>query len=203
MRVVLALVASGLLAIAAPAPAVQAQGGLSRDYLAEYLTCDRFAMPRERLACFEAILKLYKLETGRLSGTPDDLVAAERATPSLPPGAGAAAGGGEKGVDLRRGMLRPDTTVTRGARLEITRPATVDDLPLPLETTITAFNMNRRGDFRFRIAEGWVFERAYGPDVKESLLGKKITLKKNMFGNWRGIIEGETKPIWIRPVRSK
>ncbi len=202
MRVVLALLASAFLAVAAPAPAVQAQAGLSRDYLAEYLTCDRFAMPRERLACFEAILKLYKLETGRLSGTPDDLVAAERATPALPPGAGAAAGSGMRPSSGSAGVPTA-AVVSRGTQVEIRRHATVDDLPLPFETTVTAFNMNRRGDFRFRIAEGWVFERAYGPDVKESLLGKKITLKKNLFGNWRAVVEGQTKPIWIRPVQTK
>ncbi|WP_281300702.1 MULTISPECIES: hypothetical protein [unclassified Iodidimonas] len=85
-------------------------------------------------------------------------------------------------------------------RKMIVREITVDDLELPLETTITAFNMNKRGDFKLQIAEGWIFARSDGPTPPNTdLTGASVVLEKNFLGNWRMSIPDMKKPLWIKP----
>jgi len=78
----------------------------------------------------------------------------------------------------------------------------VSDLELPVETLITGYNANSRGDFRLRIAEGFVFEDAGGPGFSEDPNGKTVTLSKNFLGNWRMEVPGEAQLIWLRPVET-
>ena len=181
MRVVLTLFAFALIALSPVSPA-DAQSGLSRDYPAEYLTCDRFSMPRERLACFEAILKLYKLETGRLSGTPDDLVAAERATPSLPPDAGGAGSGvapipspgyGPGGI--------PEKFTARIVRI---------------------WKPNPRAKYHFKLDNGMIWRQASGPWVRiaEDETGP-VEIFRGRFGGWRMKVEGHAGLSFVAPVK--
>ncbi|MFQ5347396.1 MAG: hypothetical protein ACE5ED_06085 [Rhodothalassiaceae bacterium] len=168
-----------------------AQGRLSRDYLAEYLTCDRFSMPRERLACFEAILKLYKLETGRLSGTPDDLVAAERATPALPPGAGAAAGSGAgTAAGTRSAAIPPQQTRIEG-------------IPERFSARIVRiWKPNPRSKYYFKLDNGMIWRQSSGPWVKiaENETGP-VEIFRGRFGGWRMKVEGHTGLSFVAPVK--
>jgi len=194
------------------------------DVLSDFLACDAIEAPADRLTCFETTLKLYKIRYGLLRSDPDSLAREDRNRPNrsglpgavrrgdvdsgaLPPLDGRSAArsddrGGERAGDAaapRGGRVSPGDRVSRGR--EVTRAATVEDLPVPLETEIIGYNGDDRGDrFKLRIAEGWVFEDAGGPGFSTDPTGKTVTLTKNFLGNWRMIVPGESQQVWVKPV---
>ncbi len=220
MRGVLTLAAG--LAAALTISSARAQS--DTDVLSDFLACDAIDAPADRLTCFETTLKLYKIRYGLLRSDPDSLARDDQSrsnrgglpgavrrgdvdSGALPPLGGRSAARSEDrdraasdSAAPRGDRVSPGDRVTRGR--EVTRAATVEDLPVPLETTITGYNGENRGDrFRLRIAEGWVFEDAGGPGFSEDPTGKTVTLTKNFLGNWRMKVPGERERVWIKPVR--
>lgn len=181
--------------------------------VAALLDCRQIADPERRLACFDKLADEYQSGPGQTRkpeaaeadgpGAVDERVAGESAAAddaespeeTQDPAPDAAAAGAEAG------MVSGD----RDAAPEPARPERVvsaDDLSLPHRGRIEAFTANRRGDFRFRIVEGIVFERAGGPGVPSSdLTGAEVTLSKNFLGQWRARVEGHSRELWVSPVR--
>lgn len=210
------VVATLPLVLAAPAAAQQ------DDVLFDLMKCDRFTDQAERMACFNSMVDAYKRQIGSEAATEAAPAPAAVPTPqgwrSVEPApadvteaakAAAAADTAAPAVeeDLRdlddealRNRVETFYAATRGPQVPPREP-TVDDLPLPFETTVTAFVTNSVGDFKLRIKEGWVFERSGGPDIKTaSLKGKSALIQKNFLGQWRLKVEGEPLLIAVRPV---
>lgn len=178
--------------------------------------CRQIAGVQERLACYDALAEEYRRDTGESAekadskaappGSSDQGVAAEPAAPEQgkPPE--------ETGSPARQtGPTEPESEVasdepeTGGTASDGSRPERVtsaEDLSLPYRTRIDSFASNRRGDYRFRIDEGIVFERAGGPGVPSAdLTGAAVTFSKNFLGQWRAEVEGHPRELWVSPIR--
>lgn len=194
-----------LLAPAAPATAQDA-------VVLELLACGRIDDAEKRLACFDALAGQY--ESGAAPTTGDQ---GARATEGRPEGRETPAPRAGEDVTTRvpagpdatrstTGPGQPATTQTPAGRERETTPAReitrAEDLSVPHQTRIKAFAANRRGDYRFRIEEGFLFERAGGPKLQgEDLAGATLTLDKNFLGQWRARVDGRARELWIRPVK--
>jgi len=193
-----------LLGLLAVSPAAAQPSG--SDVFSDLLACDPLRDPGERLTCYDSVLRQYKIRFGLLEGSPDELEAEARSrrtmprgavarNPVAPPRADAVEEREEAPAETRPSAPRP-TERTR-------RVASPEEFDLPHETTVTAYNANQRGDFRLRVAEGFVFEKAGGPSFSEDPSGKTVTLTKNFLGNWRMEVPGESRQIWVRPVETE
>lgn len=180
------------------------------------LECRQIADADRRLACFDALAGEYGPRDGGGAGQPDadageagsrdERVAGEPVAPkagmespepSVPDRESAAETGetGDTSPGSSPGAGSPGDT-------EAGHIASAEDLPLPYEGRIKAFASNARGDYRFRIGGGIVFERAGGPGVPGGdLTGAAITLSKNFLGQWRARVEGQPRELWVSPVR--
>ena len=191
------------LMVAAAGPRVSAQS--DADAFSDFYACDAINAPAERLACFDAVMKKQKLIRGIRDGSAES--AAENRTnykalrsgpvnrAPLNPVRGEANGAtgsnrGSAGASSSRGAA------ARSGQLDF------DDLTVPYETRVVAYNANAVGDFKLRIAEGLVFESTSGAEMREDPTDKTVTLRKNLFGQWRLKIPGETALIPVAPVRN-
>lgn len=205
---------AGAVALVLALPAIAQQD----DVLFDLMRCDRFADQAERMACFNGMVEAYKRQIGSEanSGAP-----APTAVPTpqgwqsvnpTPPNAaetaateGTAASVAEEDLrDLDDKALRERVetfyAATRAPQVPPRAPS-VDDLPLPFETTVTAFVINSAGDFKLRIKEGWVFKDSGGPPLNSATLkDKKVILQKNMFGMWRMKVDDEPGLVALTPV---
>lgn len=200
----------GILALVLATPrATTAQNGP----VAALLECRQISDPERRLACFDNLAEEYSPAVGKTpepeapeasdrepvddrvadeSVVVDDADSPERMQAPAPDAADAES---ESGVDSGD---RDSAPAPAGPE----RITTADELSLPHRGRIEAFSANRRGDYRFRISAGIVFERAGGPGVPSSdLTGADVTLSKNFLGQWRARVEGQPRELWIRPVR--
>lgn len=175
------------------------------------LHCGALGKETARLACLDAA---YRFFTARDAHQVDHALVetgnGDRSPPSrsqsYPSGVNDAASGTASSKTV--GGINAETAGTATGNEEtvhrrgllMTREVTLDDIELPLETRITAFNMNWRGDFLLEIEEGWVFKRASGPLPPSDLTGQSIVLEKNFLGNWRIHIPSRVKPLWVKPV---
>lgn len=155
--------------------------------LDDFMACGRIDDAQDRLDCYD---RLH-----------------ERLTPAPPPAATGAAETEQRQAVTNRvertpapseSAQRPEQAAP-GSR--VMREAGPDDLDLPLETEITRFGMNSAGDFRLKIREGWIFERAGGPPAEEDMTGRTVTLEKNFMGNWRMTLPDQKRPYWIAPMQ--
>ncbi|GER06254.1 hypothetical protein GCM10007972_09680 [Iodidimonas muriae] len=60
--------------------------------VSDFLGCDPLIIPAERLACYDTVLKQYKLKYGLIDGSPDAIAKADKSRPrsfpkASPPGA--------------------------------------------------------------------------------------------------------------------
>ncbi len=177
------------------------------------LECRQITEADRRLACFDALAGEYGPRAGGEAGqtdadageagTRDERVAGEPVTPkagteSPKPGIP------DRDSPVKAGDTSPGSSPGAGSPgdREAARIASAEDLPLPYEGRIKAFASNARGDYRFRIGGGIVFERAGGPGVPGGdLTGAGITLSKNFLGQWRARVEGQPRELWVSPVR--
>lgn len=177
------------------------------------LECRQIADADRRLACFDALAGEYGPRAGgeagqtgadtEESGPRDERVAGEPVAPktgmeSPEPG------GSDRESAAESGDTPPGSSPGTGSPgdTEAGRIASAEDLPLPYEGRIKAFASNARGDYRFRIGGGIVFERAGGPGVPGGdLTGAAIILSKNFLGQWRARVEGQPRELWVSPVR--
>jgi len=192
----------------APPAAGQPSGN---EVFSDLLACDPIEDAEQRLACYDNVLQQYKLRFGVIEGEPEELQAESRgrsvdsrgrASRSSPAGSRSGAGGetrGDETAGRRAGGAGGASGRGAGRRnaAAATSPAQLD---LPHETTITGFNANQQGDYRLRIAEGFVFEKAGGPEFSQDPSGKTVTLSKNFMGNWRLAVPGESQELWVSPV---
>ncbi|WP_150007438.1 hypothetical protein [Iodidimonas nitroreducens] len=150
---------------------------------------------KKKLACFDAAYHHYSQE--RTAKKADAGVMSSSAKNTKP-----AQSIEQEGVRSQHAAkAAPSQAIAKDNRRKmIVREITVDDLELPLETTITAYNRNKRGDFKLQIAEGWIFARSDGPTPPNTdLTGASVVLEKNFLGNWRMTIPDMKKPLWIKP----
>lgn len=194
--------------------------------------CQEIADVEERLACYDALAEEFRGDTGETAEeagseaappvSSDQSVAAEPGAPedepedeklSREPGSPTGQQSGPEPASPvgRRSDPEPESGVAPGepeargnasgaSRAE--RVTSAEDLSLPHRTRIDSFASNRRGDYRFRIGEGIVFERAGGPGVPSAdLTGARVTLSKNFLGQWRAEVEGQSRELWVSPVR--
>lgn len=194
------------------APSAEAQN----EVVTGLLECRQIADADRRLACFDALAGEYGPRAGGEAeqtdadaggiGPRDERITDEPAAPKAgteSPRAGIP----DRDSPAEIGETRPASPGSSpgagspGDR-ETGRIASAEDLPLPYEGRIKAFASNARGDYRFRIGEGIVFERAGGPGVPSGdLTGAAITLSKNFLGQWRARVEGQPRELWVSPVR--
>lgn len=192
-----------LLAPAAPATAQDA-------VVLELLACGRIEDAEKRLACFDALAGQYESGAAPTPGDQGARASQGRPADREPPGRAGEevttrVPAGPDGTRSTAGPGQPATTQSPAGREPETAPAReisrVEDLSVPHQTRIEAFAANRRGDYRFRIEEGFLFERAGGPKVQvENLTGATLTLDKNFLGQWRARVDGRARELWIRPV---
>ncbi len=181
--------------------------------VAGLLECRQIDDPARRLSCFDKLADEFGSAVGK---TPEP-----EAPESSEPGSVDERATGESGVaddvESPDAMQDPapdatgeesESSVDSGDRGSASAPAgpkrvtSAEDLALPHHGRIEAFSGNSRGDFRFRISAGIVFERAGGPGVPSSdLTGAKVTLSKNFLGQWRARVEGQPRELWVSPVR--
>lgn len=178
--------------------------------------CRQIADVQERLACYDALAEKFRRDTGETAdeagpeavppGSSEEGVAAEPAVPEgekSPEEAGSPArrtGPAETEPEAAPGEPNAGRSAPDGSRPE--RVTSAEDLSLPYRTRIDSFASNRRGDYRFRIGEGIVFERAGGPGVPSAdLSGAAVTLSKNFLGQWRAEVEGQPRELWVSPLR--
>jgi hypothetical protein len=178
--------------------------------------CRQIVEAQQRLACYDALAEEFHRDTSETAeeagseaarpASRDQSVAAE---PAVPEGAKSpektespARQAGPPAPESEAAPDKPEAgrTASDGSRPE--RVTSAEDLSLPHRTRIDSFASNRRGDYRFRIGEGIVFERAGGPGVPtEDLTGAAVTLSKNFLGQWRAEVEGRPRELWVSPVR--
>lgn len=193
--------------------------------------CRQIADVQERLACYDALAEKFRRATDEsaektgsepASAPGDEGIAAESAAPGdrpkvekppREPGSptGQQAGPKPDAPTGKQGRPEPasgvasDAPEAEGAGPRESQPESItsaEDLSLPYRTRIDSFASNRRGDYRFRIGEGIVFERAGGPGVPAAdLTGAAVTLSKNFLGQWRADVEGQPRELWISPIR--
>jgi len=196
-----------LLSVASLPAGAQPDGA---EIFSELLACDPMTDPTQRLACYDAVLKQYKVRFGLLEGRAEEFAAQRPPTapvrqqqprrPAVPPAQVSQvplddlSGRPDGGRAARSSPSRP----TSSQAME--QPASPSDLDLPYETRITGYNANARGDFRLQIAEGFIFQDADGPGFSEDPTGKTVTLTKNFFGNWRIEVPGEGQLVWVKPL---
>lgn len=180
------------------------------------LECRRIAEADKRLACFDALAGEYGSRTGgeaeQADAETDAVVPRDERVARDP----VAPESGETSPETQfpdrerapekaeTAHASPETSAAaRGhGETEPGRVASAGDLTLPYEGRIKAFANNARGDYRFRIGEGILFERAGGPSVPSGdLTGAAITLSKNFLGQWRARVEGQPRELWVSPVR--
>lgn len=202
--------------------AVSAMPAAAReDVVSDLLDCGRLEDPERRLACFDGLAEKYRPEAaarpesadsrepgaqpdeGRaVSGGPREKPApgpGSEAEPSAPADGRRAGPAGERAAGEAGTSTAPSGEAGAAESVRITSP---EDLALPHETRITTFKANRRGDYRFRIEEGLVFERTGGPRFPmDDLTGADITLSKNFLGQWRARVDGRGRELSVRPVQ--
>lgn len=185
------------LLLLAPSVALAWQQGYDRDYLSEYRGCDRFNVPEQRLACFDTILKLYKLETGLLDGSPEALMRddarrreggdfartapARRAAPA--PSAAAAAAAPGAAPSYRGSYVQPSFPEDFTARIvRIWKPSPVSKV-------------------HFELDNGSVWRQTSGKwlPLEDDETGP-VEIFRGTFGGWRMKIEGRTGLSFIAPV---
>jgi len=164
-----------------------------------------------RLACLDAAYRHFTDQVGNQTDDPAAVAdGGDRSPPSQPPSSDVAtakrspsSSDAADSAAAETARAASDGTEVAGRGRLITREATLEDIGLPLETRVTAFNMNRRGDFLLKIEEGWVFRRASGPPAPGDLTGQTVVLEKNFLGNWRLQIPSRVKPLWVKPVEGE
>lgn len=178
--------------------------------------CRQITGVQQRLACYDALAEEFRHDTGETAdkaesesaapGSSDQGIAAEPGVPEeerSPEETGSPARQAEPPEpepEAAPGGPAASGTAPAGSRPE--RVTSAEDLSLPFRTHIDSFASNRRGDYRFRIGEGIVFERAGGPGVPEAdLTGAAVTLSKNFLGQWRAEVEGQPRELWVSPIR--
>lgn len=200
MRRLSIAVALSLLGLA-PAGALAWQQGYDRDYLSEYRGCDRFNVPEQRLACFDTILKLYKLETGLLDGSPEALMRdderrrgaggfaqsqpARRATPAGSSTSTAVASAPSPGPapSYRGGYAQPSFPEDFTARIvRIWKPSPVSKV-------------------HFELDNGSVWRQTSGKwlPLSDDETGP-VEIFRGSFGGWRMKLEGRTGLSFVAPV---
>lgn len=177
--------------------------------------CREIADSEKRLACYDALAEEFRSGSGNTgeptdpeldsSGPGDDGVAAEPAAPEAgePPQETVSpteeTGAPQPEAEVAPGEAKAGDAAPSGSRQE--RVATPEDLSIPHRGRIESFASNRRGDYRFRISEGIVFERAGGPGIPSAdLTGASVTLSRNFLGQWRARVEGQPRELWVSPV---
>lgn len=183
----------------------------------DLLQCDAVDLPAERLACFERLSRQQKARLGLLSdgtaveadetetlrGGEGSAVAAMTESQDRVGPASVATGFGSTFDDTAGEALRKrisDTYADERRKANRT-PLEWAASRTPFETTVIAFQSNRSGDFRFRIAEGLVFEWAGGPRLEVPGFRKQaVEISRNSLGQWRLRIPGQTELLWVRPI---
>lgn len=181
------------------------------EVVSDLLDCDRFSEPQRRLACFDALVDKYGSRARPFEETAQEPAApeSEREVVEQAPKSPAETGAPGKAASEAQAAPAPATTgrTAESVPEQPSRPERIEspeDFSLPHETRITAFRSNRNGDYRFRITEGFVFERTGGPAIPmDDLTGSKITLSKNFLGQWRAEVEGRGRELSIRHVRDR
>ncbi len=138
------------------------------EVFSDFLACDGIARPAERLVCYDAALKKYKIRFGLLRGTPEE-PARDRGS------AGAAAGSG--GALASRGPL---------AESWRTAPGYGEEAPKRIEGVIVSARTDAAGHWIFRLDNGQVWKASDGTWLRHrDYEGKEVVLKRGWMGGWR------------------
>lgn len=181
------VLAVGLPASTLPAAAQSVARPDGAEVFSDFLACDEIARPDERLICYDAALKKYKLRFGLLKGTPEDLARAQTRSRVLAHRPVIAPVGGQPVLregDLGEKADSPLEEKTRRHRLAKATPGRV-------EATIVKARKDPLGYWIFTLDNGQVWKEASGSKLRDSRFqGRLATISKGMFGSWHIKVEG-------------
>ncbi|MGF1605583.1 MAG: hypothetical protein ACFB22_04540 [Rhodothalassiaceae bacterium] len=201
----------GVFALAAGSALLGSPAVAQDEVFSDFYACDVVRVPEDRLACFDAVLKKQKLIRGLADGSAESAAAPTYlpARPSRTVRATPLASIPEAQPPAQIDQPAAKSTPPRQQQAAVQPPQsavgsvwTPDSLPDEFETTITAFDSNSVGDYKFKIAEGVVFEDAGGQKPRSTLSNKRARFFKNFLGQWRMEVEGVRGVFFIRPVET-
>lgn len=172
-----------------------AQDGYGRDYLGEYRGCDRYDVPEQRLACFDTILKLYKLETGLLEGTPEALMRED----ARRRGAG---GFSQTPQPASRAPAVPAVAAAPGNVSSYggsyARPSFPEDFTAKI---VRIWKPSPVSKVHFELDNGSIWRQTSGKwlPLEDNEAGP-VQIFRGSFGGWRMKLEGRTGLSFIAPV---
>ncbi len=175
------------LGFAAPVAAQSAARPDGSEVFSDFLACDELDRPDERLVCYDAALKKYKIRFGLLKGTPGELAREDGRTRSLAHRPVVAPGGKRpvlEGGDLRERVDSPVAEKERRHRLAKATPGRI-------EATIVKARRDPLGYWIFTLDNGQVWKEASGSKLRDSRFeGRLATIRKGMFGSWHIKVKG-------------
>lgn len=181
------------LAAAASVPALAQE----TEILSDFLACDAMSAPAERLTCFDATLKQYKLKYGLLNSSPEAVAKADEGRSRAVPQPRVAAediGAAYSGSGAKDRQAGQEDTSSGGrdrknsdrARIAAAKVADGD-----FSAVIVAVEKSVLGYLVFTLDNGQVWRETDGSPLPQgNMLNKTARFDKNFIGGWRMKIDG-------------
>lgn len=159
------------------APAALAQ----QDAVSDFLSCDPLVIPSERLACFDSILKQYKLKYGLLDGSAQNLAQESLSRPRAVPQ-------GRVNAESLGGVYAPGNV-----------KANPDQIPEEFEATIIRTWKVGVTDY-VELDNGTVWKESGGKNLR-SAGNEQVRVSKGLFGGSRMMIGPSRRIVSVKRVR--